>query len=287
MIITCQHCGLDFDGKKTRKYCSKRCAALVNANNEDLKKQKSLKLKEVLNTPEIKQQRSDNTKKLWENPEYRKNKVQQLKDCWSDEEKRKTQSIKVREAWSDPELKNEQSARLKSFYAIQENYDELVERNKEINKRPEKRQKQRKTITEKYKDPDFLEKIEKQSKQYKDYVLPSGKTVKIQGYENFALDELLKIYNEEDLILQHNIVRVLGHFPYTVNNKIKHYTPDIYIKSENKIIEVKSHWTFNRYGNYSSEVYKINKLKEKSCQDKGLNFEFYVLDKKMNRLMNI
>lgn len=47
--------------------------------------------------------------------------------------------------------------------------------------------------------------------------------------------------------------------------------PDIYIPSENKIIEVKSKYTF--------EVnQKVNLLKEKSMKDAGFNFEFIILD---------
>lgn len=41
-------------------------------------------------------------------------------------------------------------------------------------------------------------KILKLSHCYKDYIFPSGKIIKIQGYEYLALDELIKIYKEED-----------------------------------------------------------------------------------------
>jgi hypothetical protein len=75
---------------------------------------------------------------------------------------------------------------------------------------------------------------------YKDYVMPSGKLVKYQGYENLALDELVKLYDEADIMTGRlNIPTIVYHI-----NDIKHvYFPDIYIKSENKIIEVKSEWT--------------------------------------------
>lgn len=36
--------------------------------------------------------------------------------------------------------------------------------------------------------------------KYKEYTLPSGEIVKCQGYENFALDILLKTYKEKDII---------------------------------------------------------------------------------------
>ena len=53
------------------------------------------------------------------------------------------------------------------------------------------------------------------------------------------------------------------------------YYSDIYIKKENKIIEVKSEWTF-----------KINKkknlLKKEACLKAGYKFEFWIFDKNGN-----
>jgi len=48
-----------------------------------------------------------------------------------------------------------------------------------------------------------MEQFIKSSFTKKDYIFPSGRTDKIQGYENFALDELIineKIY-ESDIIV--------------------------------------------------------------------------------------
>ena len=53
----------------------------------------------------------------------------------------------------------------------------------------------------------------------------------------------------------------------------KRYFPDIYIKSTNTIIEVKSTW-----------AYKLNRdqniAKRQACIDKGFNFKIYIYDNK-------
>jgi hypothetical protein len=60
---------------------------------------------------------------------------------------------------------------------------------------------------------------------------------------------------------------------YEIDGKISYYFPDIYIKSLNKIIEVKSTWT-----------YEINKEKNieksKACTDAGYAFEFWIYSSK-------
>ena len=75
---------------------------------------------------------------------------------------------------------------------------------------------------------------------YKDYMMPSGKVIKYQGYENLALNDLINIYDENDIILGRAYIPTIE---YYIDN-LKHvYFPDIFIRSENKIIEVKSEWT--------------------------------------------
>ena len=108
----------------------------------------------------------------------------------------------------------------------------------------------------------------------KEYKLPSGKIIKVQGYENFALNIILKKYNEEDVYISYgDIKNEIGLINYLMEEKDRIYLPDIYIKSENKIIEVKSDYTYNL------ELEK-NLLKKESCLSIGLNFEFWILDKK-------
>ena len=95
-------------------------------------------------------------------------------------------------------------------------------------------------------------KSEATSYHYKDYMLPSGNLVKYQGYENLALDELVQIYEEEDIGIGRSNVPVIK---YNVGD-VKHvYFPDFFIKSENKIIEVKSEWTIKlRRGNVEEKA---------------------------------
>lgn len=117
--------------------------------------------------------------------------------------------------------------------------------------------------------------IENNIKKYykwKDYILPSNKTIRIQGYENYALDILLKFYNEEDILTNNKeIFNKIGKIEYFFDNKKRIYVPDIFIISENKIIEVKSTYTFEK------EKEK-NLLKRKYTLLKGHSFEFIIFE---------
>lgn len=105
---------------------------------------------------------------------------------------------------------------------------------------------------------------------YKSYTLPSGRIIKLQGFENKALDIILKTYNEFDLLYgPKEINDHVGIIRYNLDGTDRKYFPDFYIKSINTIIEVKSTWTF--------KIRKeMNELKKQACLDKGLNFEFLV-----------
>lgn len=77
---------------------------------------------------------------------------------------------------------------------------------------------------------------------YHEYILPSGKCIKMQGYENVVMSKLLEIYNEDEIIYDKKLV---PHIKYFYDNKLRTYYPDFYIPKDNLIIEVKSEWTFN------------------------------------------
>lgn len=99
-------------------------------------------------------------------------------------------------------------------------------------------------------NPDVQEKLEKSSYRFKNYTLPSGTVVRIQGYEDKALDTLLKIYKEEEIILgRKNIPRI----EYFIGDTRHIYYPDLFIPKENKIIEVKSEWTCQLKRSYVEE----------------------------------
>jgi len=119
---------------------------------------------------------------------------------------------------------------------------------------------------------------QKASYKLKDYIFPSGKIEKIQGYESWTLDLLLKTFDEDDIVINNiKMSRIIGKIDYSLKNKKHIYYPDIYIKSINKIIEVKSEYT---YDNQRSK----NLAKRQSCLDKGFDFEFYIFNPKGNLL---
>jgi uncharacterized Zn-finger protein len=128
------------------------------------------------------------------------------------------------------------------------------------------------------KNPNYIEeKTIKQSNcyKYKKYTMPSGKIINYQGYENIALDELLILFNENDIENERYIVPTIQ---YTKNNKEYNYYPDIFIKSKNLIIEVKSDWT------YKAQLIE-NILKALAVRKAGYNFEFWIYTKKLNKII--
>ena len=136
-----------------------------------------------------------------------------------------------------PEIKE----KIKEAYLV--HYGEHPKKNKEV------QEKWKQTCLEKYgghpnQNREVQIKAEKNSYKFKTYTFPSGKTVKYQGFEDKALDELIKVYEENDIIVGRGEVPIIP-FYTKENEKIvkRKYFPDIYLKSQNKIIEVKSEWT--------------------------------------------
>lgn len=117
-------------------------------------------------------------------------------------------------------------------------------------------------------------KSEATSYHYKTYMMPSGNLVKYQGYEDKALDELVQLYEEEDICIgRANIPSV----DYHIDDKKHVYFPDFYIKSENKIIEVKSEWTIKlKRGNVEEKALATVKA--------GYKYEIWVYSDKKVRV---
>ena len=123
------------------------------------------------------------------------------------------------------------------------------------------------------KSPDYV-----QGFNNKTYDL-STKQVTIQGYEDQALDLLIAKYGEDDIVVgRHEIFSHLGRIKYEYDNKMHVYYPDIFVKSKNLIIEVKSSWTFKVKN-------EINLLKRKVCLDKKFNFNFWIFDLDKNLIV--
>lgn len=122
---------------------------------------------------------------------------------------------------------------------------------------------------------DVQNKSQKNSKRFKEYVMPSGIVRKVQGYEPFALNILTKTYTEEQIKTNRKDV---PRIKYTVNEKNKYYFPDIYIPDENRIIEVKSDWTCK----INTEI--IN-LKKEACIAQGYDYEIWCFNSKGEKLI--
>jgi hypothetical protein len=106
--------------------------------------------------------------------------------------------------------------------------------------------------------------------KFKNYVMPSGEIRKIQGYENLALDELIKEYDENMITTKRIGIK------YTFQEKTHYYYPDIILQTHpRKIIEVKSHHTM-----YYKYHYLKNLAKKAGCIEENYNFEIWIYDKK-------
>ena len=143
----------------------------------------------------------------------------------------------------------------------------------------EVQEKYRATCLEKYgghpnQNRDVQVKSEFKGCHYKDYKFPSGNTIKVQGYENLAIDTLLTQFNEQQIIVGKANVPVIE---YHINEKRHVYFPDIYIPDENKIIEVKSEWSLQ----YPTHVEE----KAQATVSEGYIYEIWVYNgnKKMTR----
>ena len=137
----------------------------------------------------------------------------------------------VKNTWDSKEISDKGRKTKKELYG-DENYNNPEKISKTLlNKTEEEKQisvkKRKKTKEKLYGDPNYSNRKQSEKtclKKYgvknvsqdiiiykkilsklfttKNYILPSGKIVKIQGYENIALDLLLKIYNENVLVVE-------------------------------------------------------------------------------------
>jgi hypothetical protein len=147
--------------------------------------------------------------------------------------------------------------------------------------RPEHKELCIKTSLQKYgtewpmQNDDVHDKSTRNSKLVRDYILPSGKIVRIQGYEHWAIELLLKSYSEDSLLFSNKDKPKIR---YIFEGKNKLYRPDIFILEDNLIIEVKSTWTFEKNKEQNLE-------KEKACIEAGYAFRFMIFDHK-GKLLN-
>ena len=119
----------------------------------------------------------------------------------------------------------------------------------------------------------IVEKMTKNMYKSKDYILPSGNILQIQGYENYALDYLLQTETicQDDIITGCKNVPTIWYIDHD-GKKRRHFV-DIFIPNQNRCIEVKSTWTAH-----------INKhtifLKQLAAKELGYKYEIWVYNEK-------
>ncbi len=124
---------------------------------------------------------------------------------------------------------------------------------------------------------EIMNKIINSSYCKKEFIFPSGKIELVQGYEPFALNDLIindKI-NESDIIV--GVLNVPEIWFTDENNEKHRYYVDIYIPSQNKCIEVKSLYTYN-------DNIATNLLKQDAAIKMGYKFEFWIYNHKGQRI---
>lgn len=151
-------------------------------------------------------------------------------------------------------------------------------------KNPEFIEKYKKTNLKRYgteypaQNPEIAEKQLKNAFKGKEYIFPSGKEIHIQGYEPFALNRLLteEQINEEDIITSRADVPEIWWIDS--QGKSHRYYVDIFIPSQNRCIEVKSQWTFDKH---KENVF----LKLESVKSLGYSVDCWIFDSKGELIM--
>jgi hypothetical protein len=117
----------------------------------------------------------------------------------------------------------------------------------------------------------------KQNYRKKEYTFPSNKIIEIQGYENFALDELIidEKIDESYIITGCKNVPIIW---YNDENgkKHRHYV-DIFIPSQNRCIEVKSTWTAKQN---EHNIF----LKQSAAKELGYKYSIWVYNNKKEKV---
>lgn len=115
---------------------------------------------------------------------------------------------------------------------------------------------------------EFFYKVLNSKKKLKTVVV-DGNIIIYQGYELLAIRKLLSEgYDISDICIGRGKV---PSFKYVLNGKRKTYYPDIYIPKDNRIIEVKSLYT------YTAELDK-NLAKRDSVIAQNYRFDFYIME---------
>jgi hypothetical protein len=104
----------------------------------------------------------------------------------------------------------------------------------------------------------------------KPFTLPSGQIINLQGCEPEVLKDLLKCFDEKEIVSHPKLAIKYWH---PGQKRWAYYHPDFYVPYLNWIFEAKSTWWLNGNGGYS-ELMQINLAKRKACLEQGYKFNF-------------
>lgn len=114
--------------------------------------------------------------------------------------------------------------------------------------------------------------------KFKEYISPLGKKYRVQGYEGNVIDYLIQAgINENEFT---NIRTEIPTIEYCFADKKRVYYPDIYVKSKNLLIEVKSTYTF-----FKDQDKNI--AKQFACKNLGYAHIIIIWDKNTNHIFEI
>ncbi|AHC54936.1 homing endonuclease [Tunisvirus fontaine2] len=123
-------------------------------------------------------------------------------------------------------------------------------------------------------------KVLKSCYKMKEFTFPSGRIVPYQGYEHFAILLLLNEgHPEEDVVSCHE--NMMG-FLYPDGETKRKYYPDLFVPSENLVVEVKSAWTYEKTPEEKERV--LTKLE--ACRKEGYNTRLLVFSPKGKVLLD-
>lgn len=289
-IIKCKECGnpVKFKNTKYLVFCDKKCAALFNNKNIDLKlkKAKLISLNYSSKTEEEKQNiklKRKSTNKLRYNVEHNfdidRNKIKQtFIKKYGTNTPSKNLEVKNKAKKTCLEKYGTISPSLNKVVKEKGKMSSIKKYGVEFYSQTNNYKKQfKETCLKKYGVEHYMKLDEYLNKcySYKLFQMPSGKLIKVQGYEDFIINNLLlNGIKEDDIVTNTNeINRVTGRIEYNDNNIIRRYYPDIYIKSKNLLIEVKSDYTYNKQK-------RKTHLKLNAAKEKGFNIELKIINKK-------
>lgn len=110
---------------------------------------------------------------------------------------------------------------------------------------------------------------------FKPFTFPSGKVKFVQGYENMALESLLKEFSEDEILVCEECPHYIPYFWY---GKTRKYNPDFFIPKENLYIEIKSEYTYNKQK-------RKTQAKLKACRNIGYDTRLVVYKSRRGEIL--